>query len=58
MVVCIAFAVAFNIVRVFEFRSLNVWWDTNAYGSVVWTLLGLHTTISSPICWTRWCSRS
>ena len=44
MVVCIAFAIAFNIVRVFEFRSLNVWWDTNAYGSVVWTLLGLHTT--------------
>ena len=44
MVVAIAFAVAFNIVRIFEFRSLNVWWDTNAYGSVVWTLLGFHTT--------------
>jgi heme/copper-type cytochrome/quinol oxidase subunit 3 len=44
MAVCIAFAVAFNIVRVFEFRALNVWWDTNAYGSVVWMLLGLHTT--------------
>jgi cytochrome c oxidase subunit III len=44
MVVCLAFAVAFNIVRIFEFRSLNVWWDQNAYGSVVWTLLGLHTT--------------
>ena len=24
--------------------TLNVWWDTNAYGSIVWTLLGLHTT--------------
>jgi heme/copper-type cytochrome/quinol oxidase subunit 3 len=44
MVVAIAFAVAFNVVRVFEFRALNVWWDTNAYGSVVWMLLGLHTT--------------
>ena len=44
MTVCIAFAVAFNIVRIYEFRSLNVWWDQNAYGSVVWTLLGLHTT--------------
>jgi heme/copper-type cytochrome/quinol oxidase subunit 3 len=43
MTVCIAFAVAFNVVRVFEFRALNVWWDTNAYGSVVWTLLGFHT---------------
>lgn len=32
------------VVRVFEFRSLNVSWDSNAYGSVVWLLLGLHTT--------------
>lgn len=32
------------IVRGFEFASLNVNWDTNAYGSVVWVLLGLHTT--------------
>jgi heme/copper-type cytochrome/quinol oxidase subunit 3 len=39
----IAFAVLFNAVRILEFQSLNVWWDTNAYGSVVWTLLGLHT---------------
>jgi cytochrome c oxidase subunit 3 len=29
--------------RVFEFRILNVSWDSNAYGSVVWLLLGLHT---------------
>jgi cytochrome c oxidase subunit III len=32
------------IVRAFEFPALHVSWDTNAYGSVVWTLLGLHTT--------------
>ena len=32
------------IVRTFEFRSLKVQWDDNAYGSVVWMLLGLHTT--------------
>jgi heme/copper-type cytochrome/quinol oxidase subunit 3 len=43
-VVCVAFGVAFNVVRIFEFRSLNVWWDTNAYGSVVWALLAFHTT--------------
>jgi cytochrome c oxidase subunit I+III len=43
MVVCIAFALAFLIVRAFEFTALNVSWDTNAYGSVVWLLLGLHT---------------
>ena len=38
-----AFAVAFCIVRIFEFRQLHVNWDSNAYGSSVWTLLGLHT---------------
>jgi heme/copper-type cytochrome/quinol oxidase subunit 3 len=36
-------AAAALVVRVFEFRSLNVSWDSNAYGSVVWLLLGLHT---------------
>lgn len=32
------------IVRGFEFGALNVQWDTNAYGSIVWLLLGLHTS--------------
>jgi cytochrome c oxidase subunit 3 len=44
MVIALAFGLAFNVVRIFEFASLNVRWDTNAYGSVVWLLLGLHTT--------------
>jgi heme/copper-type cytochrome/quinol oxidase subunit 3 len=30
-------------VRVYEFPALNIWWDTNAYGSVLWLILGLHT---------------
>lgn len=29
--------------RIFEFPAMNVSWDENAYGSIVWTLLGLHT---------------
>lgn len=37
------FGVALLAVRVFEFAALNVRWDSNAYGSVVWVLLGLHT---------------
>ena len=41
--VCVAFGVAFCVSRAFEFSTLNCWWDTNAYGSIVWTLLGLHT---------------
>ncbi len=43
IVVCLAFAAAFLIVRIFEYRTLNVRWDTNAYGSAVWLLLSLHT---------------
>jgi cytochrome c oxidase subunit I+III len=43
MSIALVFALGFNIIRIFEFQSLNVWWDENAYGSVVWTLLGFHT---------------
>lgn len=32
------------VVRVQEFPALNVWWDSNAYGSTLWLLIGLHTT--------------
>lgn len=37
------FGFAFIGVRVLEFGTLNVRWDSNAYGSIVWTLLGFHT---------------
>jgi cytochrome c oxidase subunit 3 len=30
--------------RWFEFPALHVSWDSNAYGSITWTMLGLHTT--------------
>lgn len=40
----ILFGVAFLVVRAYEFAGLNVRWDSSAYGSVVWMLLGLHTT--------------
>jgi cytochrome c oxidase subunit 1/cytochrome c oxidase subunit I+III len=42
--VCLAFALVFLVVRGLEFASLNVSWYTNAYGSIVWLLMGLHTT--------------
>jgi heme/copper-type cytochrome/quinol oxidase subunit 3 len=44
MTVCMVVSVAFLIVRAFEFGALNTRWDTDAYGSIVWMLLGLHTT--------------
>jgi len=37
-------AIAPLVVRWFEFSALNIYWDTNAYGSMLWVLLGLHTT--------------
>jgi cytochrome c oxidase subunit III len=44
LVIGVVFSIAFTVIRFFEFRALNVRYDTNAYGSVVWTLLGFHTT--------------
>jgi heme/copper-type cytochrome/quinol oxidase subunit 3 len=43
MWICVAFGSVFLVLRAFEFTTLNVRWDTNAYGSAVWMLLGLHT---------------
>jgi cytochrome c oxidase subunit III len=43
LIVCVLFGVAFTFIRFQEFAALNVWWDQNAYGSIVWSLLGLHT---------------
>ena len=32
------------VLRALEFNSLNIYWYDNAYGSVIWMLLVLHTT--------------
>ena len=31
------------VLRGLEFTTLNLRWDQNAYGSIVWIILGLHT---------------
>ena len=43
MVVMSLIGAALIPLRLYEFAHLNVQWDTNAYGSAVWGLLGLHT---------------
>ena len=43
MLVCLVFALVFLALRIGEFATLNCKWDTNAYGSITWMLLGLHT---------------
>lgn len=42
--VCLLLAAVFLVLRALEFTTLNILWNENAYGAVVWFLLGLHTT--------------
>jgi heme/copper-type cytochrome/quinol oxidase subunit 3 len=41
--VLVAFGIVAVVLRAFEYASLNCRWDDNAYGSIVWVLLSLHT---------------
>jgi cytochrome c oxidase subunit 3 len=41
--VCVAFGVVLLAIRALEFPSLNARWDDNAYGSITWCLMILHT---------------
>jgi heme/copper-type cytochrome/quinol oxidase subunit 3 len=45
LVILSVLGLAFCILRWFEFVALNVKWNTNAYGSIVWTILGFHATL-------------
>lgn len=42
LVVCLLCGIGAIIVRAFEFPAMHFRWDANAYGSVVWFLLGMH----------------
>jgi heme/copper-type cytochrome/quinol oxidase subunit 3 len=44
MPLMVAIGAVLLIIRGFEFNSLNVRWTDNAYGSIIWALLLLHTT--------------
>jgi heme/copper-type cytochrome/quinol oxidase subunit 3 len=44
MPVIIVIGAALLIIRGFEFNNLNVRWTDDAYGSIIWALLFLHTT--------------
>src|SRR5207248_3812158 len=43
LLIIVATGIVNIVLRAYEFTSLNCQWDANAYASVVWTLLGLHT---------------
>jgi len=43
MVICVLFAAVIQLTRAYEFTALNTHWSRNAYGSIVFALLVLHT---------------
>lgn len=44
-IVSMLFGFAILVLRWFELWALNVRWDTDAYGSAAWTLVGLHASL-------------
>jgi heme/copper-type cytochrome/quinol oxidase subunit 3 len=42
IVLMIVFGAACIVLRFYEYRSLIWKWDSNAYGSITWTILSLH----------------
>jgi cytochrome c oxidase subunit III len=45
MAICSVLAIVMTVLRWFEFQSLNVRWDSNAYGSAAWAILIAHSTL-------------
>lgn len=45
LVTAVLLSIVAVVLRGFEFEALNVRWDSHAYGSTAWLLLGLHTTL-------------
>ena len=39
----VVFGIGNVVLRAFEYTALNCRWDDNAYGSIVWVLLSMHT---------------
>ncbi len=37
--------IAILVLRWYEFKALNTWWNSNAYGSAAWMILGFHATL-------------
>ncbi len=42
LAICIVIGLVSIVLRAFEFSATHCRWYTNAYGSVVWTTLGMH----------------
>jgi heme/copper-type cytochrome/quinol oxidase subunit 3 len=42
LTICVVCGIVAMVLRGFEFSAVYFRWDSNAYGSVVWFLLGMH----------------
>ena len=42
LLICLICGLAAMVLRGFEFTAVRFLWDSNAYGSVVWFILGMH----------------
>lgn len=42
LAICLVCGLAAMVLRGFEFSAVQFRWDSNAYGSIVWFLLGMH----------------
>ena len=40
--VCVVFGIAAAVLRILEFKAVHTRWDANAYGAIVWSILGVH----------------
>jgi len=49
LVVMSVLGLALLVLRGFEIAAMNVRWDQGAYGSIVWALLLLHTTVITTV---------
>jgi heme/copper-type cytochrome/quinol oxidase subunit 3 len=60
LVLCLLFGLAAIVLRSFEFAAVKFRWDSNAYGSIVWFMLGMHmlhlvTLTCETVLLTIWC---
>jgi heme/copper-type cytochrome/quinol oxidase subunit 3 len=42
LMICIGCAAGAMVLRAYEFSAVKFYWDSNAYGSIVWFILGMH----------------
>jgi len=42
LLVCVVFGIAAAILRILEFKGVHTRWNENAYGAIVWSILGVH----------------